>query len=68
MLINKIIFSLKQGTKLGWFIDPDDKSVMVFQPNQLPEVKYDADILPVLSVIESWQISAADVLGLLKFQ
>jgi len=67
-VINKIIFSLKQGTKLGWFIDPDDKSVMVFQPNQLPEVKYDADILPVLSVIESWQISAADVLGLLKFQ
>ena len=51
-VINKIIFSLKQGTKLGWFIDPDDKSVMVFQPNQLPEVKYDADILPVLSVIE----------------
>ncbi|GDZ96406.1 hypothetical protein PA905_49680 [Planktothrix agardhii CCAP 1459/11A] len=41
---------------------------MVFQPNQLPEVKYDADILPVLSVIESWQISATDVLGLLKFQ
>ncbi|KEI66431.1 hypothetical protein A19Y_1369 [Planktothrix agardhii NIVA-CYA 126/8] len=67
-VINKIIFSLKQGTKLGWFIDPDDKSVMVFQPNQLPEVKYDADILPVLSVIESWHISAADVLGLLKFQ
>lgn len=67
-VINKIIFSLKQGTKLGWFIDPDDKSVMVFQPNQLPEVKYDADILPVLSVIESWQISATDVLGLLKFQ
>jgi Uma2 family endonuclease len=67
-VINKIIFSLKQGTKLGWFIDPDDKSVMVFQPNQLPEVKYDAEILPVLSVIESWQISAADVLGLLKFQ
>ncbi|MFM6191148.1 MAG: Uma2 family endonuclease [Planktothrix sp.] len=67
-VINKIIFSLKQGTKLGWFIDPDDKSVMVFQPNQLPEVKYDVDILPVLSVIESWQISVADVLGLLKFK
>ena len=67
-MINKIIFSLKQGTKLGWFIDPDDKSVMVFLPNQLPEVKYNADILPVLSVIESWQISAADVLGLLKFK
>lgn len=67
-VINKIIFSLQQGTKLGWFIDPDDKSVMVFQPNQLPEVKYNADSLLVLRVIESWQISAADVLSLLKFK
>ncbi|MCT7949379.1 Uma2 family endonuclease [Ancylothrix sp. C2] len=67
-VINKIIFSLKHGTKLGWFIDPDDKSVMVFLPNQLPEVKYDADILPVLRVTQNWQFSAADVLKLLKFK
>ncbi len=67
-VINKIIFSIKHGTQLGWFIDPDDKSVMVFQPDGLPEVKYDADILPVMSVLESWQISASDVFGWLKFK
>ncbi len=67
-VINKIIFSIKHGTQLGWFIDPNDKSVMFFQPNQLPEVKYNADILPVLTVLENWQVSAADVFSLLKFK
>ncbi|MBD2436453.1 Uma2 family endonuclease [Nostoc sp. FACHB-110] len=65
-VINKIIFCINYGTKLGWFIDPNDKSVMVFQPNKLPEVKYDADILPVLDVLGDWQVTAADIFNLLK--
>ncbi len=65
-VINKIIFCLNQGTKLGWFIDPDDKSVMVFQPARLPEVKYCSDNLPILNVLEDWQISPADIFGWLK--
>ncbi len=36
-IINKILFSIKHGTQLGWVIDTDDKSILVFQPNQLPE-------------------------------
>jgi len=67
-VINKIIFSLQHGTQLGWFIDPNDKSVMVFLPNQLPEVKYDTDSLPVLRALGDWQVSAADVFSWLKFK
>jgi Uma2 family endonuclease len=65
-VINKIIFCINQGTKLGWFIDNNDKSVMVFQPNQLPAVKYDNDKLPVLNVLGDWQIRAADIFSWLK--
>jgi Uma2 family endonuclease len=65
-VINKIIFCINQGTKLGWFIDNNDKSVMVFQPNQLPVVKYDNDKLPVLDVLADWQIRAADIFSWLK--
>jgi Uma2 family endonuclease len=65
-VINKIIFCINQGTKLGWFIDPNDKSVMIFQPNKLPEVKYNADILPVIDVLGDWQIKTADIFSLLK--
>jgi Uma2 family endonuclease len=65
-VIDKIIFCFKQGTKLGWFIEPEDESVMVFQPNQLPDVKYAADNLPVLDVLEDWQLSVADVFTYLQ--
>ncbi len=65
-VIEKIVFSINHGTKLGWFADPSDKSVIVFQPNQLPEVKSDTDILPVLSVLGNWQLSAAELFNWLK--
>jgi len=40
--------------------------VVVFQPNKLPEVKYDAEILPVLDVLSDWQVKAEDIFSLLK--
>lgn len=39
---------------------------MVFQPNQLPEVKYDNDILTVLDVLRDWQIKPTDIFSWLK--
>ena len=65
-VIDKIIFCINHGTKLGWFIDSNDKSVMVFQPNKLPEVKYNNDKLTVLDVLTNWQITPADIFSWLK--
>ncbi|MBN3939573.1 MAG: Uma2 family endonuclease [Nostoc sp.] len=65
-VIDKIIFCINHGTKLGWFIDSNDKSVMVFQPNKLPEVKYNNDNLTVLYVLADWQITPADIFSWLK--
>ncbi len=65
-VINKIIFCLNHGTKLGWFIDTDDKSVMIFQPDKLPEVKYNDDILTVLEKLKHWQISVNNLFDWLK--
>jgi Uma2 family endonuclease len=66
-VIRKIIFCLRNGTKLGYLIDPDDESITVFQPNQLPEVKDKQDILPVLNVLENWQLTVEDVFSWLSF-
>lgn len=60
-VINKILFCIQQGAKLGWFIDPGDESVMSFQPNRLPEVKYGKELLPVLSGLGNWELSVADL-------
>ena len=66
-VIRKIIFSLKNGSKLGYFIDPDDESITVFQPNQLPEVKEKQEILPVLDVLQNWQTKVEDIFSWLNF-
>lgn len=60
-LINKIIFCLNNGTQLGWLIDSSDESVVIFQPNQQPEVRYNSDNLPVLNLLANWQLSIADI-------
>ena len=66
-VIRKLVFALNNGTKLGYFIDPDDESITVFQPNQLPDVKEKQDVLPVLDVLQSWQLKAEDIFSWLKF-
>ena len=64
-MIRKITFCLQQGTKLGWFIDTEDESVIIFQSDKLPEVKANADTLPVLDVL-NWQLSVADLFSWLS--
>ena len=67
-VIKKILFCLKQGTKLGWLIDPEDESVMIFNPDQLPEIKSDQEILPVLECIKDWQLSVIEIFSWLKIE
>ncbi|OCQ92453.1 hypothetical protein BCD67_07290 [Oscillatoriales cyanobacterium USR001] len=47
-----ILHCLKHGSQLGWLIDPDDASVLIFQPNKQPELCHDSDSLRVLDGIE----------------
>jgi len=37
-VIDNILHCLKHGSKLGWMLDPDDYSVLMFTPQQEPEV------------------------------
>jgi hypothetical protein len=39
---------------------------MVFQPNQLPDVKYADENLPVLEILGDWQLSVANVFSWLQ--
>ncbi len=35
-VIRKIIFCLEQGTQLGWLIDPENESIMIFKVKSIP--------------------------------
>ena len=51
-VIGNILHCLDHGCQLGWFIDPDDRSVLQFLPNQQPELLQGSDRLLVLEEIE----------------
>lgn len=37
-VIDNILYCLRHGCKLGWMLDPDDRSILIFAPHQEPEV------------------------------
>ncbi len=56
-VIKKITFCLNHGTKLGWFMNPDDESVIIFESDRAPVVKSGDEILTGLDVLGDWQVS-----------
>ncbi|MBD2727000.1 Uma2 family endonuclease [Nostoc sp. FACHB-892] len=43
-----ILHCLRNGSQLGWLIDPSERCILVYQPNSLPDLLAGQDILPVL--------------------
>ncbi|MFW9258509.1 Uma2 family endonuclease [Nostoc sp. CALU 546] len=64
-VIGNILYCLKYGTRLGWFLDPDDFSILVFLPRQQPVLLQGEDFLPVLPEIEL-ALTVNQVFGWLK--
>jgi Uma2 family endonuclease len=61
----KILYSLQHGTKLGWMLDPSDRSIVVFLPNQLPIFCEGGDRPPVLTPI-ALELACEQIFGWLK--
>ncbi|NJM58314.1 MAG: Uma2 family endonuclease [Synechococcales cyanobacterium RU_4_20] len=67
-VINNILFCLNHGTKLGWLIDPEEKTVIIFKPNQQPiALEDEADDLPVLPLLGDWSLTLGELFGWLSF-
>jgi len=64
-VIGKILHSLQHGSKLGWFLDPSDRSILTFQPNQQPVLMTDCDRLPILETIPL-ELTVETIFGWLK--
>jgi len=64
-VIRNILHCLKYGSQLGWLIDPDERIILVFRPNQLPTELIEHDVLPVLPSLEL-TLTVNDVFGWLK--
>ena len=54
--IDNIVHCLEYGCQLGWLIDPDERSIFVFKPNQTPK-NYKSNSEEKLPVLESIELS-----------
>jgi Uma2 family endonuclease len=64
-VIRNILHCLKFGSQLGWLIDPEERVILVFRPEQLPIELVEDDVLPTLPGIEL-NLTVNDVFGWLK--
>lgn len=64
-VIGNILHCLTYGSRLGWLIDPDDLSTLVFLPGQQPVLLQGESSLPVLPGIEL-TLTVNQVFGWLK--
>ncbi|MBP0018759.1 MAG: Uma2 family endonuclease [Cyanobacteria bacterium SBLK] len=60
-VIDNIVFCIRQGTKLGWLIDPKEESVMIFKSNSLPEIQFGEERLPAIAGFSDWQLSPREI-------
>lgn len=62
-----ILHCLDHGCLLGWLVDPDDKSILIFRPNRQPELFKGSDKLIVLDGTDI-ELTAEEVFNWLKMR
>jgi Uma2 family endonuclease len=63
----KILHCLKHGCQLGWLVDPGDRSIIIFQPQQQPELFYRDEPLLTLAEIKL-SLTAEQIFNWLKMK
>lgn len=61
----KILHCLRQGSQMGWLIDPDDRVVLVYQPDCLPDELTRDEPLPAIDGVDL-ALTAAQLFSWLK--
>lgn len=67
ILIKKILYCLDHGTMLGWIIDPHEKVIFTYAPNnQTQYFEVEKDLIPVPNFIQDFPLTLGDIFGWLK--
>ncbi|MEA5536476.1 Uma2 family endonuclease [Crocosphaera sp. XPORK-15E] len=66
-VMGNILYCLNHGTYLGWLIDPETKSILVFLPQQQPLfLENSKDNLPVPEFLAELKLTVGDIFNWLK--
>ena len=66
-VIGNILYCLHHGSQLGWLIDPEDRSILVFRPQQQPELFQGSECPLVLKGIDL-KLSVENIFNWLKMR
>jgi len=61
----KILHLLRQGGQMGWLVDPDERVVLVYRRDRLPDEFTEAAVLPCLEGIDL-RLTAEELFGWLQ--
>ena len=61
----KILHTLRHGGQMGWLVDPDERVVLVYRCDRLPDEFSEGAVLPCLAGIDL-QLTAEEMFGWLK--
>jgi Uma2 family endonuclease len=64
---DNILHCLNHGCQMGWLIDPDERSVLIYPAGQQPQLLSDsATLLPGPTFANQWQITVGDLFAWLR--
>lgn len=63
----KILHCLNNGCQMGWLIDPDERSLLIYPSGQQPEFLQETDeLIPIPSLAANFQQTVGDIFEWLK--
>ncbi|NCO75110.1 MAG: Uma2 family endonuclease [Cyanobacteria bacterium] len=66
-IIKKIVLALEYGCKLAWIIDPKEKIIFAYYPQQVKFFDDDTDVLPVPDFVKALKLTNGEIFSWLKF-
>lgn len=62
-----ILHCLKQGCQMGWLIDPEERSILIYPSGQQPEfLQEEQETLLIPGLVSDLQLTIGDIFGWLK--
>lgn len=64
-----ILHCLNHGSQLGWLIDPDERSVLVYPAGKQPEFfEESTEVLPIPDFVNQLQLTVGELFGWLRLE
>lgn len=65
-LVRRCLWFVAHGVKIALLVDPDDESVLLFRPNQIPRALREADLIEIDELLPGFELSVTALFASLQ--